>query len=51
MKDAKVNIDFVNSKIEIFVRDLDIIFSMSGHYCIPIFLFGHIRVCNMGGAP
>ena len=56
MKDAKVNIGFVNNEIEIFVRDLDIICSTSGHYCIPIFLFGHIRVsyrcCEHGwGAP
>ena len=42
MKDAKVNIDFVNNKIEIFGIDLDIFCSTSGHYCIPIFSFKHI---------
>ena len=42
MKDAKVDIDFVNNKTEIFGSDLDIICSTSGHYCIPIFLFKHI---------
>ena len=39
MKDAKVNIDFVNNKIEIFSSDLDIIWSTSEHYCIPILSF------------
>ena len=38
MKDTKVNIDFVNDKIEKFGSDLD----TSGHYCIPIFSFEHI---------
>ena len=42
IKDAKVNINFVNDKIEIFGSDLDIICSTSGHYCIPIFSFQHI---------
>ena len=42
MKDAKVNIDFVNNKIEIFGSGLDIICSMSGHYYIPMFLFRYI---------
>ena len=42
MKDAKVNGDFIISKIERFASDLDIICSTSGHYCIPIFLFEHI---------
>ena len=42
MKDAKVNRDFVNDKIEIFGSDLDIICSTSGHCCIPIFSFEHI---------
>ena len=32
MKYAKVNIDFVGDKIEIFGYDLDIIYSTSGHY-------------------
>ena len=41
MEAAKVNKYFVNSKIEIFGSDLDIIFSTSGHYCIPIFSFEH----------
>ena len=43
MKDAKVNIDFANDKIEIFGSDLDNICSTSGHYCISIFLFEHIE--------
>ena len=42
MKDAKVDIDFVNNKIEIFSSDLDIICNTPGHYCIPIFSFKHI---------
>ena len=42
MKDAKVNIDFVIDKIEIFGSDLYIICSTSGHYCIPTYLFKHI---------
>ena len=42
MKDAKVNLDFVSDKMEIFGSDLDIICSTSGHYCIPIFSFKHI---------
>ena len=42
LKDAKVNIDFVIDKIAIFGSDLDIICSMSGLYCIPIFSFKHI---------
>ena len=45
MKDAKVNINFVNNKIEIFGSDLDIICSTSGH-CIPIFLIKHIYYEN-----
>ena len=43
MKDAKVNIDFVNIKIEIFGSDLDIICSTSDYYCIPIFSYEHIE--------
>ena len=43
MKDAKVNIDFVNDKIEIFGSDLDIICSTSGHYRISAFLFQNIE--------
>ena len=42
MKDAKVNIDFIKDKIEIFGSELDIICSKSGHYFIPIFSFKHI---------
>ena len=42
MKAAKVNIDFVNDKIEIFDSDLDIICRTSGQYCTPIFSFEHI---------
>ena len=45
MKDAKVNINFVNNKIEIFGSDLDIICSTSGH-CMPIFLIEHIYYEN-----
>ena len=43
MKDAKVDIDSVNDKTEIFGSDLDIIRNTSGHYCIPVFLFEHIE--------
>ena len=43
MKDAKVNIDFVNDEIEIFRSDLDIICSMSGHYFISVFMFQNIE--------
>ena len=42
MKDAEVNLDFVNDKMEIFGSDLDIICNTSGHYYIPIFSFEHI---------
>ena len=37
--DAKVRIDFINDKTEIFGSDLDIICRTSGHYCIPILSF------------
>ena len=35
MKDAKIHIDFVNNKIEIFGSGLNITCRTSGHYCIP----------------
>ena len=36
MKLAKVKIDFNNDKINIFREDIDILFTESGHYFIPI---------------
>ena len=36
MKLAKVKIDFNNDKINIFREDIDISFTESGHYFIPI---------------
>ena len=46
MKETKVNIDFVNDKIEILGKDLDMHCSTSGHYCIPIYLIDEIDQAN-----
>ena len=36
MKKAKTRIDFSNDKIDILGQEIDISFTSSGHYCIPI---------------
>ena len=36
MKKANTQIDFASDKINILVRDVQVIFSTSGHYCISI---------------
>ena len=36
MKRAKTQIDFASDKINILGRDVQVIFSTSGHCCIPI---------------
>ena len=36
MKKANTQIDFCEDKVHIFGRKIDIKFSSSGHYCIPL---------------
>ena len=45
MKRANTQIDFASDKINILGRDVQVIFSTSGHYCIPI---GRLNSSGMG---
>ena len=45
MKKANTQIDFATDKINILSRDVQVIFSTSGHYCIPI---GRLNSSGMG---
>ena len=45
MKRANTQIEFASDKINILGRDLQVIFSTSGHYCIPI---GRLNSSGMG---